>query len=196
MPGCTICHRGETSCQSSLKHERWSIHLSPLDPLWPKSTSLFLPCDEPRFLLESNTLKFPRGRKLSFVCFGMPQGDLNGFCRNTAKCRIHLTWWAAPNMWGHLISDEQTAAGRIVSLWAMHALGNQASLALIRNKMRANRVIRQNPSSHQDLLILLPACTKSLIDERFQLCSGQLLHTLRLGFGAVSTLLTGMEKGN
>lgn len=61
--------------------------------------------------------------------------------------------------------------------------------------MRANRVITQNPSSHQDLLILVPACTKSLIDERFQLCSGQLLHTLCLGFRDISTPLTGMEKG-
>lgn len=59
--------------------------------------------------------------------------------------------------------------------------------------MRANRVITQNPSSHQDLLILVPACTKSLIDERFQLCSGQLLHTFRFGFGAISTE---MGKGN
>lgn len=182
MPGCIICHHGKTSCQSSLKHERWSIYLSLSDPLWLKSTSLFLPCDEPRFLLENNTLKFPMAENChlyALVCLGE---ILMGFCRNTAKCRIHLTWWAAPNMWGHLISDEQTAAGRIVSLWAMHALGNQASLVLIRNKMRANRVITQNPSSHRDPLILMPACTKSLIDERFQLCSGQLVHTLRLGF--------------
>lgn len=73
MPSCITCHHGKTSCQSSLKHERWSIYLSLSDPLWLKSTSLFLPCDEPRFLLENNTLKFPMAEDChlyALVCLG------------------------------------------------------------------------------------------------------------------------------
>lgn len=70
----------------------------------------------------------------------------------------------------------------------MRVCGNLTSLALIKYEMRANRLIIQNPPSQQELLILTPACTKSLINECFQLCRRQPIHSyLAFSFWPIST---------
>lgn len=63
-------------------------------------------------------------------------------------------------------------------------------------RMRANRLIIQNTHSQQELLILTPACTKSLINECFQLGRRQPVHSyLAFSRWTISTAESKWQKG-
>lgn len=127
-----VCHHGTASCQWPLETNRtkrshpfplwlisgkmavvafffWFHKILSVCNTWWKSWHLF-------FFIYNNT-QIPHDRKLTLVCYDMPQGDLNGFWCNTVKRHIHLASGKIQlfrNMWGHFISDEHTAAGTIV----------------------------------------------------------------------------------
>lgn len=127
----------------------------------------------------------------------MPLGELNEFCCCTEKLRIHLalgeiqlyvTWnilflMSRPQLeWlPHIKQSQFAATWQACRSWGM--------------RMRANQLIIQNPPTQQGLLILTPACTKSLINECFQLCRRQPIHFyLAFRFCPISTADTECEK--
>lgn len=129
----------------------------------------------------------------------MPRGGLNDFWCHAEKPPIHLAsrrirfyvtcgsilfLMSRPQLeWlSHIKQCESVAKWQAWRSWRM--------------RMGANRLIIQNPHSQQELLILTPACTKSLISECFQLCRRQPVHSyLAFSRWTISTAESKRQKG-
>lgn len=141
----------------------------------------------PNFLQKHKILS---DRKLTLLCYYNASGKTKWVLVQYTKAS-HQSWNGKDsvlcNMWGgiSILMGRREWLPHIkqctfVTTWqAWHSKGM---------RMLANQLIIQNPPSQQELLILTPACTKSLINECFQLCRRQPIHTYcASSFSPIST---------